>query len=192
MGLPMIFPSLVLMAVGLVPIILVEAFSIKRLLRTNFNKMLVPVLIANLVTTFIGIPVTWFLLILLEFASVIVLGALFDGNAWTKTFSVTLGAPWVAPGHNDEQWIIVGAMLFLLIPYGIMSWWVEYKIVQMLVGKNQSESGLEGNPYELVNKAIDIATPEQIKRAVGKANLISYCLLAVFVIAIFAASYKPS
>jgi hypothetical protein len=182
MGLPMIFPSLLLMTAALVPVIFVEAFSIKKLLRTNFKKALVPVLIANLVTTFMGIPVTWFLLTLLEFASVSVLGAFTDGNIWTKTFSVTLGAPWVAPGHNDEQWIILGAMLFLLLPYGIMSWWVEFKIVQaILIGKNQNAPETEGKPDDQVN-------PGQIKRAVGMANLISYCLLAVFVILIFGAA----
>jgi hypothetical protein len=178
-GLPMIFPSLVLMAVALVPVVLVETFSIKKILRTNFKKVLVPVLIANLVSTFMGIPVTWFLLTLLEFASVSVLGAFTDGNLWTKVFSVTLGAPWVAPGHNDEQWIILGAMLFLLVPYGIMSWWVEFKIVQItLLGKNQIASATGD----------ESARPEQIKRAVGMANLTSYCLLAVFVILIFALS----
>jgi hypothetical protein len=186
MGLPMIFPSLILMTAALVPVILVETFSIGKLLRTNFKKALVPALIANLVTTFAGIPVTWFLLTLLEFASVSVLGVLTEGNIWTRAFSTTLGAPWVAPGHNDEQWIILGAMLFLLIPYGLMSWWIETKIVQiMLLGKNQNTSETE----KPIN-ATAVATPQQIRWAVGTANLISYCLLAVFVILIFGIGYS--
>lgn len=43
MGLPMIFPSLLLMAVALVPVILVEAIFVKKLLKTNFKRLLVPV-----------------------------------------------------------------------------------------------------------------------------------------------------
>ena len=105
MGLPMIFPSLVLMTVALVPVILVETLVIKKHLHTNFTRPLVPVSVANLGSTFIGIPATWFLLTVLEFTSVNVLGALTDRNIWSRTFSVTVGAPWVAPGHNDEQWI---------------------------------------------------------------------------------------
>lgn len=172
MGLPMIIPSLVLMAVALVPVILVETLFIRTLLRTNFKRTVRPVFVANLVSTFIGIPVTWFLLTLLEFASVALFGSLTKANIWTKTFSVTLGAPWVTPGHDDEQWIVLGAMLFLLIPYGIVSWLVEFKIVQgMLVGKNQSASESEGGPHKSVTGTNHVATPRQIKRAVGVANL---------------------
>ncbi len=188
MGLPMIFPSLLLMAVALVPVILVEALFIKAFLRTNFKQIAVPVSVANLVSTFIGIPVTWFLLTILEFVTVDVFGALTDRNIWgSRTFSVTVGAPWVVPGHNDEQWIILGAMLFLLIPYGIISWWVEFKIVQgMLLSKNNDASKPEEERYQLVAETNVGATPRQIKRAVGVANLVSYCLLAVFVILTFA------
>jgi hypothetical protein len=191
MGLPMIFPSLVLMAVALVPVILVETFVIKKHLHTNFTRPLVPVSVANLGSTFIGIPATWFLLTVLEFTSVNVLGALTDRNIWSRTFSVTVGAPWVAPGHNDEQWIILGAMLFLLIPYGIISWWVEFKIVQgMLLSKYNDASKPEEERYQLVAETNGGATPRQIKHAVGAANLVSYCLLAVFVILTFAFQYS--
>jgi hypothetical protein len=119
------------------------------------------------------------------------LGALTDRNIWSRTFSVTVGAPWVAPGHNDEQWIILGAMLFLLIPYGIISWWVEFKIVQgMLLSKNNDASKPEEERYQLVAETNGGATPRQIKHAVGAANLVSYCLLAVFVILTFAFQYS--
>lgn len=169
-GLPMIIPSIVLMVVALLPIVFIEAYVVRTMLALSFRKAVLPVAIANLVSTLIGIPITWFLLMLLEFASVTSLGAFTDQNIWTSLFSVTLGAPWVYPGHNDEKWIILGAMLFLLLPYAIMSWFVEYFVIRKV-------------PRELIE-----ASSQALKRSVGIANLVSYCLLAVFVIAVFTVS----
>jgi hypothetical protein len=166
MGLPMILPSIVLMGVALVPIVLIEAYVVGSRLRLTTKKALASVTIGNLVSTFIGIPVTWFLLTVLEFVSLNVLIATTDRNPWTDLFSVTLGAPWVTPGHPDENRIIVGAMLFLLIPYGFASWVVEYLVIKMMFAK-KPDAGPSLN---------------ELKLAVGKANLISYCFLAVFVI----------
>ncbi len=170
MGLPMIIPSIVLMVVALFPIVFIEAYVVKTMLALSFRKALLSVAIANLVSTFIGIPITWFLLMLLEFASVTSLGAFTDQNIWTSLFSVTLGAPWVYPGHNEEKWIILGAMLFLLLPYAIMSWFIEYLVIRK-VQREQIK-----------------ASSQALKHSVGIANLVSYCLLAVFVIAVFTVS----
>ncbi|MBK9766561.1 MAG: hypothetical protein IPP63_05835 [Chloracidobacterium sp.] len=92
MGLPMIIPSLALMAVALVPIVLIEAFVVRSALRTD-TKKLISVATANVASTFIGIPATWFLLYVLELASVNAIAATTDRNPWTVLFSVTLGSP---------------------------------------------------------------------------------------------------
>lgn len=168
MGLPMILPSIVLMAVGLIPIVVIEAYVMGAPLRMSLKQLLAPVTIANLVSTFIGIPLTWFLLMLLEFISVVVFGATTGRNPWTDLFSLTLGAPWVAPGHHNEEWIILGAMLFLLVPYCVASWAIEYFVIKTIFAR-KGEAYITGSLKNL-------------KFAVGKANVISYCLLAVFVI----------
>jgi hypothetical protein len=164
MGLPMIIPSMFLMVIALVPIVLVESHVVGRALGMNIKKVTISVTAANLVSTFIGIPVTWLLLAVLEFLSVNAI-AITDHNPWTGLFSVTLGAPWVAPGDPNEKLIIIGAMLFLLVPYGFASWAIEYLIIRIFA------------------KKYDVAIPSEVlKFAVGKANLSSYCLLAVFTI----------
>src|SRR5262245_13259147 len=122
MGLPMIIPSLFLMTAALIPIILIEAYIVGLTGPVGTKKALVPVAIANLISTFLGIPMTWVSLTAIEFLSVTILGVVLDRNPWTRLLSVTLGAPWVAPGHKDEEWIIFGAMLFLLIPFAVASW----------------------------------------------------------------------
>lgn len=180
MGLPMIFPSLFLSAVALVPVILIEAYIIGTAIPVGIKKALPPVAIANLVSTFVGIPVTWVVLTLIEFLSVNILGFVTDGNIWTRFFSVTLGAPWVAPGHKDEQWIILGAMLFLLIPYGLASWWIELKVIQKSAFEKMLSAD-EGKPIESL---------KLLQWGVAKANVVSYAFLAILVIAIFAASSR--
>lgn len=180
MGLPMIFPSIMLMVIGLIPIVFVEAYVMRTELQIETQQLLAPVAIANLVSTFIGIPVTWFLLMLLEFASASVFGAVTDRNPWDDVFSFTLGAPWIVPGLKNENWIILGAMLFLLIPYGLASWVVEYVVIKTIFTKKQDEA---------VNYS---ASLKDLKFSVGKANLISYCLLAVFVILIWSTAILRS
>ena len=70
------FAFAVLMAVALVPIVFVEAYVVATKLQVSVKKVFATVTIANLVSTFLGIPVTWFLLALLQFASVIILGTI--------------------------------------------------------------------------------------------------------------------
>lgn len=166
MGLPMIMPSIVLMAVALIPIILLETYFVGKNLQVDAKKVITPVAVANVVSTFLGIPVTWILLVVLEFASVSAIGAITDRNPWSELFSVTLGAPWVAPRGHNEDWVVIGAMLFLLVPYGLASWAIEYFVIKAVFAKKLDVS----------------APPKDLRRAVGKANLISYLLLAVFVI----------
>ncbi|MEO7540079.1 MAG: hypothetical protein ABIV21_08620 [Pyrinomonadaceae bacterium] len=170
MGLPMIFPSIVLMAVGLIPIIVIEAYVMEATLKLGFKRLFAPVTIANVVSTVVGIPLTWVLLALLEFASVVVFGVTTGRNPWSDLFSLTLGAPWVAPGHHNEEWIILGAMLFLLVPYCLASWAIEYLVIKKILTKKQ-------------DAAYVTAPLKDLQFAVGKANLTSYCLLALFVIA---------
>ena len=166
MGLPMIIPTGFLMVVTLVPIVFIEAHIVGTALQLDFKKVLAPVTIANLVSTLIGIPVTWFLLALLEIGSVIILGTIEKRIVSADLFALTLGAPWVYPGHDNENLIILGAMLFLLIPYGLASWAIEYYVVKIILAKKQSVR----------------SSPDQIKFAVSKANLISYCILAILAI----------
>lgn len=166
MGLPMIFPSIVLMAVALVPIVFIEAYIVATKLRVNLKKVFAPVTIANLVSTLVGIPVTWLVLALLQIGSVFVFGTIAKWIPSTDLYSITLGAPWIYPGHDNEKLIILGAMLFLLIPYGLASWAVEYMVVKAMLSKK----------HDLVDFS------KNLKVAVGKANLVSYSLLAIFVI----------
>jgi hypothetical protein len=74
-GIPMIFPQFILMAFAFVPIVLVEAFVVRRLLGHPFGGAVRDTAIANLWTTFIGVPLAWGVMFVLELVST-------GGTAW--------------------------------------------------------------------------------------------------------------
>ncbi len=194
MGLPMIIPSMYLMVLALFPIIFLETYVVAASLRLKTKKVLAPVAIANMVSTFIGIPVTWFFLVLFELVAGSILGDLTVGLVWQSFISVTVMAPWVAPTCNDENWIIFGAMLFLLIPYGLASWGIEYLVVRKKVYARMYKESLKNcdNDDPLIEKEQIDASPRQVSRAVRNANLASYALLAFVLIVIFATGLAQS
>ncbi len=164
MGLPMIVPSAMLMAVGLVPIVIIESIIVAHRLQLRIREVISSVSVANIVSTLVGIPVTWFLLTILEFAAGDLLGGVSSGEFFSGLMSVTVGAAWIVPGQKNEEWIVLGSMLFLLIPYGLASWTIEYFVVRSMLNADSRT---------------------EMRRSVGYANLASYCLLAITVIVFF-------
>jgi hypothetical protein len=62
-GLPMIFVSYPIMLVALIPIIVFEGYLSAKLLKLRFKKSLVPSSLANCVSTILGFPLAWLLLL---------------------------------------------------------------------------------------------------------------------------------
>jgi hypothetical protein len=158
MGTPMILYSLPVMVLGLIPIIGIEAWVLRRGLRTPGWKSPVKVsVVANLVTTFLGVPITWFVLFLLGIAFVSILAAaptiisLGQGLEWLGYI------PWLPPGSDTHQWWIPAAHLILLIPFFLASWLIEFPIARWM---------LRDIPMACINRSVLLA------------NLVSYSLLA--------------
>jgi len=63
-GVPMIFVTLPMMVVALLPIIIIETVLATPYLKIPFRFLLRLIARANLFSTFVGIPITWFLLAL--------------------------------------------------------------------------------------------------------------------------------
>ena len=74
-GLPMIFVSVPIMAMALVPIAFVEALVFRRFFSLPFAKAWKRALLANLWSTFLGVPVAWFIMLLVQFIGGFVQGA---------------------------------------------------------------------------------------------------------------------
>lgn len=135
-ALPLIFFTLPGMALALVPVIAIESYVLMTILGLSIGYGLVVVSVANVVSTMVGIPVTWLLLSPL---------AKLPQDKIPGVIWIWLGAD---GEKNPKDWMVPAACLLLLMPYFFVSWFIEYKIVmRMLDGfePNVSYGVLVGN-----------------------------------------------
>lgn len=165
-GVPMLLVTLPGMLIALVPIIAVESYVISKQLSLALGRAVKTCSIANLASTLVGIPVAWFVLVVIQIATG---GGSAHGidTPLEKFLAVTWQAPWLIPYEPELYWMIPAATLTLLVPFFFASWFIEYRV---------SKRFLKENDASLVNKAV------------RDANLLSYALLAVAVLCFLAAA----
>jgi len=152
----MLFLTLPAMLIALVPIIVVEAVVIGRLLGSNAVSRAKSVAISNVASTLVGLPLTWAALVALQLVSGG--GSSYGITTPTQKFlAVTWQAPWLIPYESDLYWMLPAASLVLLVPFFFTSYFVEAPIVTRL------------------ERAYSRA---HVRSAVLRANLCSYLLLA--------------
>jgi len=170
-GVPMLFVTFPAMVVSLIPIVLVETVVLARALKTRAALLAKSTAIANVVSTIIGIPLTWVALVILELVT--------DGGSahdlttpLQKFLAVTWQAPWLIPYERELYWMVPAASLALLVPFFFASYFIEASIVVRLERRFPAS---------------------QIRAAVFRANLASYIGLAIFNIAwlMWSIEYAP-
>lgn len=156
-GIPMLAVSLPAFVIMLIPVIWVEAMIFKHA-GFDYDWALKWSGIANIVTTVIGVPMTWGVLTTLELIAT-------DGGHCPsldtlseKIRGVLISAPWLCP-DEERQWLVPAAYLVLLVPFFLVSWKVESFIIR------------RGNRH---------LDPLSIDRTCLRANLVSYVLMALF------------
>lgn len=101
--LPLVFYTAPLMVVGLIPIILIESFVLRRRLRLKWARALRVTAWANLVSTVVGVL----------------------GVYGLQPLGVHV---YVGPFGN-QAWLY-GFLFILLVPLFLVSWWVEYQVAR--------------------------------------------------------------
>jgi len=114
-GIPMIALTLPLMLILLIPVILIEAFLCKRWLRlTNWEAMKSNT-VANLVSTIVGVPLAWAIMLGLQFAAMASVDQrtnLLNSNSPLATAVVfLLHSAWIGPAEGHNAWWIPAATL---------------------------------------------------------------------------------
>lgn len=123
-GVPMIAVELPVMVVALIPIVLLEAVIYARLCHTTWNLAWRGSWWANVASTFIGIPVAWFVQVIVQ----MLIGG---GSAWgiesprDRLAAVTLQSAWLIPYEKDLGWMIPAAAIVLLVPCLLVSIFME-------------------------------------------------------------------
>lgn len=129
-GIPMISLTFPLMLVLLVPVIAVEGFLYRRWLELAMWQALKCSGVSNLVSTVIGIPVAWGIMVGVEFGTM----GLADSTHYIRTWQSPiaeavlffLSSAWIAPVEGKTAWLIPSATLALLIPFFFASYLIEY------------------------------------------------------------------
>ena len=145
------------MIVALIPVILIEALVLGRALEAGMVSKLKAVSIANVVSTFVGVPFTWCGLVALQGLT----GGATDHGIATpaqRLLAVTWQAPWLIPYEGELHWMVPTASLVLLVPFFFASYVIEANMICRM------------EPH---------APSARIRPAVFRANLMSYVLLAV-------------
>jgi hypothetical protein len=125
MGVPIVCVAIPTMLVALVPIAGIEALVYHKWLRRSFKDSFRGALIANLLSTILGIPLMWLPLLIGQIA-------LGGSHAWgmetpeQRLQAVTLQAAWLIPYRDHIAWMIPAASLVLLLPFYLGSVIVEY------------------------------------------------------------------
>jgi hypothetical protein len=130
-GIPMLSIQMPVMLIALLPVIWLEGWSVRSRLDLTARQALGGVAAANLVSTLIGIPVAWFVLMAVQqLAGPGFQGAMryygTDRNSplWAAVDLLTQFA-WIRPRKEDTFWMVPAASALLLVPSYLVSVWVE-------------------------------------------------------------------
>lgn len=154
----MLFLAMPALAFSLLPIIALEAFYLSKALHIKFKLSVKTAVFSNCISTFIGVPLTWFLSVVIQFVTGG--GSAFGlESVMGKVLAVTWQAPWLIPYEQDLNWMIPIAGAVLLIPFFFVSWWSELLVSRQVL-------------TDLKHK--------EVNKAVRNANLITYTLLLLW------------
>ena len=121
-GLPMLVLMWPAFGVLFVPIVCVEAFVAMRQLGATWRQSLMASLLANIISTAVGIPATWGALVLVEMGGVAAGGWRAGiGSLGGRVLAVTVEAPWLYPYEDDLWWMVPIAAAVLLVPFFFVS-----------------------------------------------------------------------
>ncbi|MBL0869090.1 MAG: hypothetical protein IBJ18_00770 [Phycisphaerales bacterium] len=153
MGIPMLAVHLPVLVVSLVPVVFIEAWWIGRATRIPFKKLGFPVFFANLISTLLGVPITWFILVILQISY----GG--GGVLHNPISQVTLQSPWLIPDEANIHWKIPLAALALCPVFFAVSAAVESLLLRHTFREHATARG---------------------GRTVWAANAITYALITAF------------
>ncbi|MDO8481184.1 MAG: hypothetical protein Q7S65_05230 [Nanoarchaeota archaeon] len=157
-GIPIVAVNLSWMILLFIPIVLLEAYIVSRYIKAKYTKTLIPVTVANLVTTLLGYPFTWALLFGFE---MLMTGGSCGPGFWSigasiKTFFYELA--WMCPwDQNILNWTYPLTIFVGLVFAFFVSVYIERIILKRFFKDKKKE----------------------VHKAVWISNLASYALLLI-------------
>lgn len=156
-GIPMLALSWPVQWLAFIPVVAGEAAIVAKALQLGYRSLLKPIAIANLWSTLIGIPIAWFILLLVEGAGGVMLSILPEHVVDSRAFryaTFPLFAAWVGGSSPLELKV---AFLVLMAVFCRVSVAVEHRVLQRYI--------------------LPTARP-LLRRSIKDANIVSYVLLS--------------
>jgi hypothetical protein len=130
-GLPMIAVYWSLAWLAFLPILLIETWIGVRMLKSPGARTFGAVTAGNLLSTLLGIPLTWLALVAIEMKW-------FGDRAGVdslagKVYAVTAQAPWLIPYEGHLRWMIPAAVVVLSIPFCLISIVSEFLVARLIL-----------------------------------------------------------
>jgi hypothetical protein len=162
-GLPMLAVAWPLSAPAFIPVVIIESWVVRRALGISWSSATTQMLKANFISTLVGIPLAWVISVAAEFSLAILIVNTTDSRSYPppglgEVGNVILTAPWLGPINQGANWILPLAMIVLLVPFFLVSFWIE----AWYVGRHLCPE-----------------TPNQARLAIWKANAYSYTSLFI-------------
>jgi hypothetical protein len=103
----------------LLPVIALEAWLARRMLRTAWPRAWAASALANVASTVVGIPATWLVLAVIELRWASGAAGL---QTWTdRAYAVTVQAPWLIPYERHLWWMVPAAAGMLSVAFWAVS-----------------------------------------------------------------------
>jgi hypothetical protein len=131
MGVPMLFIQMPAMFFALVPVIVIEALFVRSRLALPRREAFATVTAANLLSTIVGIPIAWFIMVVSQLSLETTFRRLathFHGDLHSplwRTYEMLTTFAWLDPDEANLYWMVPIASALLLIPSYFASVWLE-------------------------------------------------------------------
>lgn len=157
-GIPMILLGVPFMLLNLIPIILIEYVYYRKRLDVAREKVAIHTVIANLITTIIGYPLSWVLHLAVQWTIRIDESMSID-NLLRVTQVVLFQTALLSPRESHLYWLLPVAGMVGLVPAFFVSYFFEKWYLKKTLDK-----------------------PTNLISTVWKAHLLSYSFLALFLV----------
>ena len=153
----LLFPQAIFV---LIPIIIIEGYIIKRKTGLTNEKSYETSALMNAISTIVGIPITWFVILMIQFLIdyLNIDSVTNNPTVVDRGIELLFGSAWLPP--SVENWELPAAVLVLLIPFFYMSWYVELFIAKKML--------------------VDIEST-LLKKIIFQGNIITYSLIGLYV-----------
>ena len=139
-GVPMLYWHMLAILTALIPIVLIQTYSAKRMLGVSVGKAIGPISASNFTSMLVVFPTLWLFWLS---AQQLVGGDAVHGLTtwWKKLYAVTVQAPWLVHSGRELFWMVPASAIVMLVPAFFLSVWSERLVLQWF-WKNEEKSRL--------------------------------------------------